>query len=279
MLEQFQTLIDSGIECSEFVVEGDRRLITAMIASPPAAKLSPNPALLLTIGGQNTHLVPPNDLPAKYFLNRGHRVVSFEIPLETAVENALKMDTNPAGRIYNLGIELMRDQWLSGSDPFEDFIKDAKAVIDECLKNNWAHRQRIVVTGISRFAYMAFRLMAADDRLNIGGGFAPVTDWRNLSEFANYRDRQDVADLRLSLLAEKLAGKKICMAIGNHDERVGTASCCEFFLDLDRENRKLGYGGSLVDFFCTPDPHHTCGDEWYERCLKILLDWVTSDKG
>ncbi len=277
MPEQYASLTEKGLEYQEFTASVGNRKVAAMIASPSAADLAPDPVLLLTVGGQNTHLVPPNDQPAIFFWQRGHRVVSFAIPFELAADDVLKADTNPDGRIYNVAIEMMRDEFLHGSDPFTAFIEDAKAVLDVCIKNNWAAPGRIVVTGISRFAYMAFRLMAVDDRLNIGAGFAPVTDWRNLSEFADYRDRDDVAALRLSLFAEKLAGKKICIAIGNHDERVGTLSCCQFFLDLDRENRKRGYDGTLIDFFCTPDPHHTCGQQWYERCMEILLTAAVSD--
>jgi hypothetical protein len=277
MTEQYKSLTDKGFECREFTVTAGDRKVAAMIVSPAAADLAPDPVLLLTIGGQNTHLLPPNDQPASFFLERGHRAVSFEIPFELEAEDVLKADINPEGRIYNAGIEIMRDEFLRGKGPFVTFIEDAKAVLDVCEKNNWATPGRIVVTGISRFAYFAFRLMASDSRLNIGGGFAPVTDWRNLSEFAECCEREDVAALRLSLFVDKLAGKKICMAIGNHDRRVGTPSCCEFFLDLYRENCNRGYDEGLVDFFCTPDPHHTCSEQWYERCMEILLTAAVSD--
>jgi len=276
MTEEYASLIERGLHCREFIVPVGNREITAMIASPNASHLDSDPVLLLTIGGQSTHLIPPNDQPAKFFWEHGHRVVSFPISFEIVADNALKLRTSASK--YNVAIEMMRDEFLSGKDPFQTFINEAKAVLKVCIDRKWARPGRIVVTGISRFAYLAFRLMAADEQLNIGGGFAPVTDWRDLSEFNEQRNLKEVAELRLSLFAEKLAGKKIFMAIGSHDERVNTLNCCQFFLDLNKENQKRGFDRTYVDFFCTPDPHHTCGDEWYQRGMEILLNWKIAKK-
>ena len=276
MSEGYSSLIEKGLEYEEFTVTVGQRSVRAMIASPASNRLDQDPVLLLTIGGQSTHLIGPNDQPAKFFWEHGHRVVSFPIGFEIVADNALKVRTSVSK--YNIAIETMRDEFMGGQDPFLIFIEEAKAVLKACIERKWARPGRIVVTGISRFAYLAFRLMAADDQLNIGGGFAPVTDWRDLSEFHEQRNLKEVAELRLSLFAEKLAGKKICMAIGNHDERVNTLKCCQFFLDLNRENQKRGFDGTYVDFFCTPDPHHTCGDEWYQRCMEILLNWAVAKK-
>ena len=278
MSEEYASLIEKGLQCEEFIVAAGGREITAMIASPAASRLDSDPVLLLTIGGQSTHLLPPNDQPAKFFWEHGHRVVSFPIAFEIIADNALRVRSPSSISKYNIAIETLRDEFMRGQDPFLTFIEEAKAVLKACIDRKWARPGRIVVTGISRFAYLAFRLMAADNQLNIGGGFAPVTDWRDLSEFQEQWNLKEVADLRLSLFAEKLAGKKICLVIGSHDDRVSTLSCCQFFLDLNGENQKRGFDRTYVDFFCTPDPHHTCGDEWYQRGMEILLNWAISKK-
>ena len=278
MSEGYSALTKRGIECKEFIVPVGDRNITAMIASPASNRLDPDPVLLLTIGGQNTHILPPNDQPANFFWEHGHRVVSFPIAFEIIADDALRVRSPSSVSKYNVAIETLRDEFIGGQDPFLTFIKEAKAVLKACIDRKWARPGRIVVTGISRFGYLALRLMAADDQLNIGGGFAPVTDWRDLSEFHEQRNLKEVADLRLSLFTEKLAGKKICLAIGNHDERVNTLNCCQFFLDLNAENQKRGFDRTYVDFFCTPDPHHTCGDEWYRRGMEILLNWAIAKK-
>jgi hypothetical protein len=247
-----------GIECVDFSVAVRGFRVPAIIASPPKDKLDPNPVLLLTIGGPSSHLVPPNQQPAEYFLQRGHRAVSF-----------------PVGSMPG-DLEKLRDMALQGQDPFGEFVEIAQAVLKHCVDQGWAKPDRIVVTGISRYAYLAFRLMAADERLKIGGGFAPVTDWRDLREFSDQRDRKDIADLRLSMYADKLAGRKIFLVIGSHDERVSTRSCCQFFLDLNDVNKRRGFGPDLVDLYVTPDPDHRCGDEWFERGMEILLKAATA---
>jgi hypothetical protein len=114
--------------------------------------------------------------------------------------------------------------------------------------------------------------MAGDKRIAGGAAFAPVTDWRDLTEFKDLRDRQDVADLRLSGFADKLTGRGIYLAIGNHDHRVNTASCCQFFVALNQANSAHGFDQSCVDFYCTDDPNHTCCDDWRRRGSQFLLN-------
>jgi hypothetical protein len=250
----YTPLLEKGYEVVEFGVAVDGRHVNAVIASPPKEQLNADPLLLLTIGGPTSHLLPPNDLPAKYFWAHGHRAVSLSVP-------------SVASSLGTFG-----EMALEGPDPTLAFIEEAQAVLDHCIEQGWAKPDRIVVTGISRYAYMALRLMAADERLNIGGGFAPVTDWRDLSEIKEMKERPEIIDLRLSNFADQLAGKKIYLSIGNHDDRVGTLSCCQFFLDLNAANQEKGFDRSQIDFFVTPDIGHRCGDAWYQRGMEILLN-------
>lgn len=274
--KQYVSLIEKGLHCEEFAVRTDNREFTAMMAWPDEKHLHNDPVLLLTIGGPETHFFGPNDQPANYFWQRGHRVVTFPLSFEIAADNALKVNPRSSENTYNIAIEMLRDEFIQGRDPFFEFIKEAKAVVDICIDKKWAKPGRIVVTGISRFAYLAFRLIATDDRLSIGGGFAPVTDWRDLSEFEKQRNFKEVTDLRLCNFVEKLAGKKVCLIVGNHDKRINTQSCCQFFMDLNKENQKKGFETELVDFFCTPDSGHTCSDQWFQCGMKILLEQALS---
>jgi len=251
--EVYAPLIQRGLQVVSFSVRVGDFTQPAVIVSPPPDRLDPDPVLLLSIGGPTTHLLPPNQQPAEYFWKHGHRVVSFPV------------GTMPGS------LETLRDMVLQGPDPFEQFVTIAQAVLRHCVEQKWAKPDRIVVTGISRYAYLAMRLMAADPNLRIGGAFAPVTDWRDLSEFSEQRNLKQIADLRLSLFADQLAGRKIYMAIGSQDQRVNTLSACRFFLDLCEANARRGLDRGLVNFHITPDPDHTCGDEWFERGMKILL--------
>jgi len=257
----YAPLLEKDFGVVEFKVVVNGRQVTAMIASPPEDQRHPDPVLLLTIGGPSSHLLPPNDQPANYFWQRGHRVVSLSVP---CVASSL-------GTFGELA--------LKGPDPTLAFIEDAQSVLKYCIDQQWARSGRVVVTGISRYGYMALRLMAADDQVNIGGGFAPVTDWRKLSELHEIEDREEIADLRLSQFADELAGKKIYLSIGNHDERVSTLSCCQLFLDLNAANSRKGLDRTLVDFFVTPDLGHRSGDEWFERGMELLLEAALAQDG
>lgn len=249
----YQPLVAAGYEVVEFTLSVGNRKVNGVAASPPADQLSSDPLLLVSIGGPATHLLPPNDQPAKHFWKHGHRVVSFDY-------EGMPWDLNA-----------FRDILLGGATPIDSFIADAQAVIQHCIDHKWATPDRIVISGISRFAYLAFRLMATDPRLNVGAGFAPMTDWRDLSEFHSAIARREIVDLQLSRFADQLAGKRIFLCIGNHDERVNTLHCCQFFLDLCEANQKRGFGTSQVDFLVTPDAGHTCGDASFEKGMDIVM--------
>jgi dienelactone hydrolase len=255
---EFQPLRDRGIECTDIVLKvGDHQLRT-VLASPPKEKLAKDPVLLLTIGRSHATLVPPMDQAAKYFLDRGHRAVGLTV---SSVESSL---------------EVFRDRVLEGAEPVDAFIRDAQALIDYCVKNKLAKRDRIVVVGVSRNGYLAFRLLASDKRLKYGGGFAPVTDWRDLLEFKYVQDSQTVADLRLERYAKLLTGKTLFMAIGYDDRRVGTLSCTKFFSAVAEANHERKLDSGLARLFVTTDEDHSCSDEWYERGSEYLLNAVTA---
>ena len=143
-----------------------------------------------------------------------------------------------------------------------------------CIAQGLAAPGRIAVCGTSRGGYMALRLLAADDRIAVGAGFAPVTDWRDLSEFEQDRTRDDVAALRLSDHAEALASRAVFMAISNHDERVNTASCCRLYLDILKARYRNGRDANGLDFYCTGDPGHSCDAAWYRKGATFLLEHI-----
>lgn len=249
----FKPLRDRGITCEEIPIVVAGRPVRTILASPAGGRLHGDPALLLVIGRADYHLVPPHDQMSRYFLDHGHRVVCMSVP---------RIETS---------LDIFRDAVMAGPDPVETTIREAQAVIEHCIDKKWARPGRFVVAGVSRNGYLALRLMAADARFGYGGGFAPVTDWRDLSEFAAVRNQSHIADLRIAREAERLAGRTIYLSIGHADQRVNTLSCIRFYLDLCEANRGRGIDPACVTFFVTPDQDHTCGDEWYARGMEILL--------
>lgn len=251
--------------CENIYLSVNDREISVDIISPYNDQLAEDPVLLMTFAAdRSTSLnVQPYNYLAEMFLQSGHRVLSFDLP-------------NHGERINEFGSEItgLRNTFVLGKDPFVIFVEDAKAVIDLCIEGGLARPGRIVISGTSRAGYMALRLLAADDRVCAAAAFAPVTDWRVLDEFIEERNSKDVADLSLSNYCDKLAGKPIFLAIGNHDKRVSSASCCGLFLDILKQNAINGYDSALVDFYCTNDPGHTLSDFWRRLGGEFLLSQV-----
>ena len=245
----------------EFTVNVGSRRVAVLVVSPPPGKLAAKPALYLTFAGAREESLfgDPYDLTAKAFLEAGHRVASFDLPCHGA-------RLGPFGE----GIPGLRDTFLAGQDPFAGFVEEGQAVITECLRRGLATAHRLAVGGTSRGGYLALRLLAGDDRIAGGAGFAPVTDWRILEEFAAQRPRRDVAALRLSRFVAGMVGRPVFLAIGGSDERVGTRSCQRLHRDLVAANAQAGLG-TPVKFVLTEDVGHSMTAPGYAAGADFLL--------
>jgi len=233
------------------------------LLTPP--QLTPQPLLLLSFAmdWETSLCVEPYNLTAKYFLEQGHRVASFDLP-------------NHGQRInkYGEAITGLRNAFIAGKDPFAMFIEEAKTVIDFCIDHEFASVGNIAVCGTSRAGYLALRLLAKDSRIAAAAAFAPVTDWRCLEEFNADKNREDVASLKLSNYVPNLAGKSTFIVIGNHDERVGTASCCRFYLDLLKANHG---NAEKINFQIHNSPGHYSQKEWYLAGAEFLIESISND--
>jgi alpha-beta hydrolase superfamily lysophospholipase len=234
-----------------------KELVVA-VSSPADGKLAKDPALLLTFAGERetSLLKEPYCKAAKAFVQNGHRAASFDLP-------------GHGDRVDQFGksIGSFKNAFVAGTDVFANFVEDGRAVISECLRRGLAKPGKIIVAGTSRGGYMALRLLSGDDRVVAGAGFAPVSDWRMLTEFATVKDRADVADLRLANFAKRMAGRHVYLAIGKSDERVSTEACRELHCALVSAK-------SLVEFNLTDDKGHTMGAAGYEKGAQLLLQWV-----
>ncbi|TNJ67556.1 hypothetical protein FE784_04020 [Paenibacillus hemerocallicola] len=248
---------------SEHVIQSCGESLKYVMRRPAGHRIHDDPQLLITVGADwRTPLATePYRATADGFLANGHYAISFDIPCH-------------GERIepYGEGIGGFCNALRSGEDPFERFVRDARAVIDDCIRSGFATPGKIAVCGASRGAYLAFRLLIADSRVTRAAGFAPVTDWRYLSEFGAIKDSDEVDALKLHRYVENLAGKPLFIAIGNRDIRVSTLSCCKLYTELTERNLACGHPESLVEFFCTDDPGHTMGDRWYEKGTRFLLN-------
>jgi pimeloyl-ACP methyl ester carboxylesterase len=130
---------------------------------------------------------------------------------------------------------------------------------------------KIYASGVSRGAYFALRLAAADPRIKGVAGLAPVTDWRKLREFAQVRESPDVAGLALENWAASLATKPVYLAIGNRDNRVGTIACIRLAQRL-LENQAVGDGAvPTIELHVADSPGHALTEDWRIRGADFLL--------
>jgi dienelactone hydrolase len=246
----------------ELAVQVGERTIQTRLLSPE--RLAPRPMLLLSLtSDRHTALqVQPYCIGAMTFVAAGHRALSFDLP-------------NHGERVDNHGegIRGWRNAWVDGTNPFAAFLEEASAVITRCLQEGWTEAGRVVAYGVSRGGYLALRLLAHDSRVGAAAAIAPVTDWRDLTEFAAERTREDLGDLRLSQYAAALAGKRVFLVIGNADDRVSTRSCSRLFIDLLEANARRGQTSFPGEFHCAAmsEPGHVVDDSWRQAAAEFLL--------
>ena len=243
-------------EREDFLVAVDGRSFTVTLLSPPPVQLAAAPALLMAFasGREKTLFEAPYNHTTDTFLAAGHRVLSFDY-------------TGHGERIdhFGEGIHALRNTLVEGGvDPFVVFAADAAAVINTCLRREVAAFGRIAVSGTSRGGYLALYLLAHEARVTAAAGFAPVTDWRVLSEFSADVQRAEVCALALADYATRMAGRAVFMSIGANDDRVGTKDCMAL-------RDALKEAGAKVEFVLTDDAGHTMGIEGYKSGVDFLL--------
>lgn len=218
-------------------------------------------ALLLTFSStrQAAFYETPYDIPARVFAAAGHAVASFDLPNHGEQVNA-----------FGQGIDGFCAAFGAGTDPFVQFIDQGRAVIDACLAQG-VGQGGLVACGVSRAAYCALRLAAAEPRIQAVSGLAPVIDWRALREFAQVREQPAVAALTLDHYATHLAGRAIFLAIGNADLRVSSAACLRFGARLLELEEAASRQNSAVELHLVNAPGHSLDEQWRATGAEFLL--------
>lgn len=247
----------------EFTVTRGGEALVVRIQSPPPERLAPNPLLLLYFSTDRRASLPDGTYgaPGRRFLDEGHRVASFDLPA-----HGDRVDR------HGSGIAGLCARVLAGERPFDAFVADGRAVIDECLRRGLATAGRIVTCGVSRGGYCALRLAAAEPRIAAVAAFAPATDWRFVTEFAAAKDRPEVAALALTHHAAALAGRRVYLAIGNHDRRAETNACTAFVLAIGEAEVRAGVAPSRLRYLVVDDsPGHALAAPWRHAGIQFLL--------
>ena len=253
----------------DIIVDADRGPLPCLLAEPES--LAPRPALLLNFAADRYTSIgeAPFDIPARAFVAAGHRVLSFDLPFHGERE----IPGRP------VGIAGFCDAFAGREDPFAQFVAEGRCVLDAVIRTGLAEAGQAFVAGTSRGGYCALRLMAADARIGGGAAYAPVTDWRVLQEFAEAKERPEVAALALTRYAAALAGRPVWVAIGNADARVGTDRCLQFALSLAEAESAADVTASRVQFHVVPETGHSLSDDWRSAGARFLVGLVRESEG
>lgn len=263
-------LLGLGLACpgfaqnvEEFTIVRKGSPLAVRVQSSPPDRLAKRPMLLLFLSAERQSSMPDGryGAPGRLFLEQGHRVVSFDLPAHG--ERVDEHGSNIAGLAALVA---------AGKKPFDVIVADGRAVIDECLRRGLVEKGGIVAAGVSRGGYCALRLAVADERISAVAAFAPVSDWRVLTEFAAIKDRPETAALALSNFAQQLAGRRIYVAIGNYDLRVGTDACTRFVLALFEAEQAQAVKKSSLRYLVMDDsPGHALAAKWRTEGVSFLL--------
>lgn len=164
-----------------------------------------------------------------------------------------------------------------------------KEFVDECIKNinylvdnQYIDKKFIAVAGLSRGAFIATHLAAADERIKYVLGFAPLTELAVAEEFAKYRDHPMIQSLSLANLADKMVNKQIRYYIGNRDERVGTEACFKTVQKFTEAAYRHGERSPKVELFISPSvgykghgtlpPTFNSGAKWVTDCASYYKE-------
>ena len=255
---------------SEFSVETDRGPLTCSLAVPDDGSAAAEPALVLTFSGARDTALESESLrqAAFHFVQAGHYALSFDLPNHGDLIDE-----------YGEGIKGMCAAFVAGDDPFARFIANGRAVVDACLERELVQSGRIFACGVSRGGYCALRLAAAERRIGGVAGLAPVTDWRILREFAEVKERPEVAALALENWAADLADRPVYLAIGNHDHRVSTHACVGLARRLFELENPTSPGASAVEVHVVHSNGHALDGQWRLEGARFLLRLAVAATG
>ena len=153
---------------------------------------------------------------------RGYLCVSLDLPFHQGPGSPALPPNSPEG-LSGWAVAIR-----NGEAMVPEFVSKVSQVLGYLIREGYTDPQKAAVAGISRGAFVAMHVAAADPRFQYAVGFAPVTDLTELGEFAELKDNQLARSLSLAGIADKLAGRPLWVSIGNNDARVGTDKAIEF---------------------------------------------------
>lgn len=178
----------------------------------------PMPTVFFLGGAIEDSLTKPHYLEAVETLGQGVWCVTIDLPCHGRERRSQEPPSLEGWRF-----RLDRDE-----DVVAEFVGVATTVLNHLVAQKYTDPKRVAVFGTSRGGFMALQFAAADQRISQVAGFSPVTDLRELSEFAGQANDRLTRARSASHLAEKLLDRGIWLTVGSTDHRIGTRAVIDF---------------------------------------------------
>ncbi|WP_068470018.1 alpha/beta hydrolase family protein [Candidatus Protochlamydia phocaeensis] len=198
------------------------------------------PALLyFALSAFTTLHEDPFNQPVAPLIENDIRVFSWDLPY-----HGIHLDPNEAIR-----------HWASAlaENPFfiSDFIHICQQNLQYLIEQGWIDPARLAVAGISRGGLIATHLAAQDARIKTVLGFAPFTTASLVEEFKPL-PLQQIEQIDLIQIADRLTHAHLRFYIGNRDVRVGTDACYTFIRELTESAFAKGIRSPSVELNIYP---------------------------
>ena len=160
----------------------------------------------------------------------------------------------------------------TGEDLVGPFVERCMDVLDFLVAQGYTDPERVAATGTSRGGFCALHFAASEPRVRAVAGVSPVTNLLSLGEFSNVTEEQ-VRNLNVSHLAEKLAGRAVWLSIGNDDQRVGTDYCISAARQFTAAARRRQPDAEAVpmELVVGPSDGHQPIENAYSRATDFVL--------
>jgi len=221
----------------------------------------PAPALVyFALSAKDSLTLDPFNQPIAYLQNDNIRLISVTLPYHSVGED-------PKEAMMRWAEHIMRDPGFV--DEFLSAVhKDLLPIVEG---------GKVVLSGLSRGGYVAFRLAALEESFESVMAFAPLIDLESLPEFSRHLPQETLDSFALKTYIPQLIGKQVRIHVGNRDQRVGTTRTYQFLEKLVDQSMEGGERSPPVEMLITPSigykGHGTSEASFHEgaRWIKNIL--------
>jgi dienelactone hydrolase len=134
-------------------------------------------------------------------------------------------------------------------DFLSEFNQRMSNVIDYLIAEGWTDPDRVAILGGSRGAFIGFHYAAGDPRVKCIAGLIPLLELGHLQEFEGMENDPATRALDAINIAERLAGRKVLVIIGDQDYRAGV----DYAVAFARQVSKVAED-AVVELHVLPEP-------------------------